>query len=93
LTPENQQKQDELRSQLQMNKKVAPQPAPKIADPSAQKKRRRESLVEKEVDFLRKPEVKISIPEVLKSQLVVDWEQVTKNQKVSEFDAAYLSSC
>jgi hypothetical protein len=47
LNPENQQKQEELRNQLQLNKKVPQAPAQKIVDPSAQKKRRRESLVEK----------------------------------------------
>jgi mortality factor 4-like protein 1 len=80
LTEENQMKQQELVASIQVNKKVAP--VQKIVDTSTQKKRRRESLVEKENDFLKKPEVKISVPELLKSQLVEDWEHVTKNQKL-----------
>ena len=33
---------------------------------------------------MKRPEIKISIPEALKSQLVDDWEQITKNQKVGQ---------
>jgi mortality factor 4-like protein 1 len=80
LTEENQKKQEELASSIQANKKAAP--VQKIVDNPTQKKRRRESLVEKEGEFLKKPEIKISVPENLKSQLVEDWEHVTKNQKL-----------
>ncbi|KAJ3077949.1 Esa1p-associated factor, partial [Rhizoclosmatium hyalinum] len=45
------------------------------------KKRQREAG-EKEEEYLKRPEVKIPIPESLKIQLVDDWENVTKNQKV-----------
>ena len=31
---------------------------------------------------MKRPEIKISIPEVLKVQLVDDWEAITKNQQV-----------
>ncbi|WVF65329.1 hypothetical protein IAT40_000055 [Kwoniella sp. CBS 6097] len=46
------------------------------------KKRGRESVVETEAEFLKRPEVKIVIPEVLKLQLVDDWENVTKNNQL-----------
>ncbi|KAJ3074410.1 Esa1p-associated factor [Podochytrium sp. JEL0797] len=45
------------------------------------KKRQREAG-EKEEEYLKRPEVKIPIPESLKIQLVDDWESVTKNQKL-----------
>ncbi|KAJ1024338.1 hypothetical protein NDA18_004507 [Ustilago nuda] len=35
--------------------------------------------VETEEDFLKRPEVKISLPDQLKLQLVDDWENITKN--------------
>ncbi|TPX74955.1 hypothetical protein CcCBS67573_g03760 [Chytriomyces confervae] len=45
------------------------------------KKRQRETG-EKEEEYLKRPEIKIPIPESLKIQLVDDWENVTKNQKL-----------
>ncbi|KAL7411805.1 MRG-domain-containing protein [Mrakia frigida] len=44
------------------------------------RKRAREG--ESEGDYMRRPEVKIPIPEVLKVQLVDDWEAVTKNNQI-----------
>lgn len=41
-------------------------------------KRGRDSGVEQEQDFLKRPEIKISIPDQLKLQLVIDWENITK---------------
>lgn len=35
-----------------------------------------------EDEYLKRPEVKISIPDNLKVQLVDDWEAITKNQQV-----------
>ena len=35
-----------------------------------------------EADYLKRPEVKIVIPDLLKLQLVDDWENVTKNNQV-----------
>ncbi|KAI8821401.1 MRG-domain-containing protein [Fimicolochytrium jonesii] len=46
------------------------------------RKRPREHDAEKEDDFLKRPEVKITIPDALKSQLVEDWENVTKNHRL-----------
>jgi hypothetical protein len=38
---------------------------------------------EQESEYIQKPEVKIVIPDVLKLQLVDDWENVTKNNQAS----------
>ncbi|KAJ3040571.1 Esa1p-associated factor [Rhizophlyctis rosea] len=46
------------------------------------KKRARESMADKEEEFTRKPEIKIAIPEALKTRLVEDWENITKNQQL-----------
>ena len=35
-----------------------------------------------EADYLKRPEVKIVIPDILKLQLVDDWENVTKNNQL-----------
>ncbi|CEQ38904.1 SPOSA6832_00380, partial [Sporobolomyces salmonicolor] len=39
-----------------------------------------------EEEYMRKMEVKIAIPDNLKTQLVDDWEAITKNQQVRRFD-------
>jgi mortality factor 4-like protein 1 len=41
---------------------------------------------EQESEYIQKPEVKIVIPDVLKLQLVDDWENVTKNNQASHPD-------
>ena len=45
-------------------------------------KRGREMEIEKEEDYLKRHDVKIGIPDVLKALLVDDWENVTKNQQL-----------
>lgn len=45
-------------------------------------KRRRDAKLEKEEDYLNKPEIRLEIPDTLKGQLVDDWENVTKNQQL-----------
>ncbi|KAJ3272545.1 Esa1p-associated factor [Terramyces sp. JEL0728] len=89
FTEENKQRQLELRASMTAKQHKAPAEK-KIIDTAAKdRKRRRESIADKvslissqEDDYLKKPEIKISVPESLKSQLVEDWEQVTKNQKL-----------
>lgn len=39
-------------------------------------------FVAKEEEYQKRTEIKISIPDVLKTQLVDDWEAVTKNMQV-----------
>ncbi|KAI8374028.1 MRG-domain-containing protein [Choanephora cucurbitarum] len=53
-----------------------------ITDPSSLGKRRRDAKQEKEEDYLRRPEIRLDIPDTLKGQLVDDWENVTKNQQL-----------
>jgi len=48
----------------------------------ASRKRGRDSGVDSEVEYLKRPEVKIVIPDILKLQLVDDWENVTKNNQL-----------
>ena len=43
-------------------------------------------LTPQEAEYLRRPEVKIVIPDALKLQLVDDWENVTKNSQVRRPD-------
>jgi mortality factor 4-like protein 1 len=56
--------------------------ATKTTDADTLGKRRRDAKNEKEEDYLRKPEIKLDIPDTLKGQLVDDWENVTKNQQL-----------
>lgn len=89
MNPENIARQEEIK--LSVKKKSAVPPKANATDPARKEKRRRETNGEKvalnsswkEEEYLKKPEVKISMPELLKSQLVDDWENVTKNHKVS----------
>ncbi|KAA8901394.1 MRG-domain-containing protein [Sphaerosporella brunnea] len=48
--------------------------------PARGQKRGREMEIEKEEDFLKRHDVRIAVPDVLKALLVDDWENVTKNQ-------------
>lgn len=42
-----------------------------------------DDTVEDDVEFLSRPDVKLTLPEELKQRLVEDWDQITKQQKVS----------
>ncbi|KAJ5101650.1 hypothetical protein NUU61_003872 [Penicillium alfredii] len=52
-------------------------------------KRARDNDIEKEEHFQTRPSVRIVMPDNLKSLLVDDWEQVTKNQCVVKLPAEY----
>lgn len=54
----------------------------KIADTGTDRGRKRSKDVGKEEEFIKKPEIKIVIPDLLKLQLVDDWENITKDQKL-----------
>ncbi|KAJ3260097.1 Esa1p-associated factor [Boothiomyces macroporosus] len=89
FTEENKQRQLELRASMTAKQHKAPAEKKIIDTVAKDRKRRRESIADKvslvsqqEDEYLKKPEIKISVPESLKSQLVEDWEQVTKNQKL-----------
>lgn len=50
--------------------------------PPRGQKRGRELEIEKEEEYLKRTDVKIAVPDVLKAYLVDDWESVTKNQQL-----------
>ncbi|KAI8910503.1 MRG-domain-containing protein [Entophlyctis helioformis] len=86
LDDEGLRRQTELR-EVQSAKKAAakaPERSKSVVDTISDrsKKRRRDSMVDKEDVFMKRPEIKVTIPELLKSQLVEDWEMVTKNHKL-----------
>jgi len=54
----------------------------KITDTGTDRGRKRFKDIGKEEDFIKKPEIKIIIPDLLKVQLVDDWENITKDQKL-----------
>jgi len=54
----------------------------KITDSGTDRGRKRFKDVVKEEEFIKKPEIKIIIPDLLKLQLVDDWENITKDQKL-----------
>ncbi|KAJ5908823.1 hypothetical protein N7495_001505 [Penicillium taxi] len=55
--------------------------------PARISKRARENEIEKEDAFHLRPSVRIVLPDALKSQLVDDWERVTKNYLVVDLPA------
>jgi len=54
----------------------------KITDTGTDRGRKRFKEIGKEEEFIKKPEIKIVIPDLLKLQLVDDWESITKDQKL-----------
>ncbi|KAI9197498.1 MRG-domain-containing protein [Polychytrium aggregatum] len=85
-TDENRQRADDLKrtseKKASTNKKAGTIEKKATHDNGTDrgKKRVRDSLFDKEEDFLRRLEIKIPIPDKLKVQLVDDWEYVTKSQ-------------
>ncbi|KAF2214604.1 hypothetical protein CERZMDRAFT_110225 [Cercospora zeae-maydis SCOH1-5] len=61
---------------------VAPPP------PRGTKRSRDVEGIDKEEEFVRRPAVRLFIPDVLKSILVDDWEKVTKEQKLVQIPAS-----
>ncbi|KAF3905804.1 hypothetical protein AA313_de0205353 [Arthrobotrys entomopaga] len=83
-TDENLQKQKELREEhnpkkkQEKEKKTTHTEEPVVPTVRGQK-RAREMDMDKEEDFIKRHEIKINVPEIVKSLLVDDWENVTKN--------------
>ncbi|EPS45020.1 hypothetical protein H072_979 [Dactylellina haptotyla CBS 200.50] len=83
-TDENLQKQKELREEhnpkkKQEKEKKATHTEEPIVPTVRGQKRAREMDMDKEEDFIKRHEIKINVPEIVKSLLVDDWENVTKN--------------
>ncbi|KAJ3118546.1 Esa1p-associated factor, partial [Nowakowskiella sp. JEL0407] len=78
---ENLQKQKDLRESNTIKKSKPREKSTTFTGTDRGRKRAREST-EKEEAFLKRPEIKITIPDTLKVQLVNDWEFITKNQKL-----------
>lgn len=81
-TPDNLVKQQDLINSAAATKKVIKAEKKIPGEAQVVKKRRRDSMTEKEDEFLKRVEVKIPVPDSLKTQLVEDWESVTKNKMV-----------
>ncbi|KTW26545.1 uncharacterized protein T551_03462 [Pneumocystis jirovecii RU7] len=88
-TEENLATQRELRmaalaAQKKTGKKSSGRSSESADGPSHSRgqKRLRDVDLEKEEDFIAKPEINIAIPDALKAQLVDDWENITKNQQL-----------
>ncbi|KAI9092613.1 MRG-domain-containing protein [Phlyctochytrium arcticum] len=87
FSDENLKRQADLRETLKTKKakersRAAQEKEAAGGTPEKGRKRPRESMADQEEEYLRRPEVRIAIPELLKCQLVEDWENVTKNQKL-----------
>jgi len=77
----NLKRQSELKASVQAQKN-SKNHEKKIADTGTDRGRKRLREIEKEEEFLRKPEIKIVMPDLLKLQLIDDWENITKDQKL-----------
>lgn len=82
LTEENLKRKEELIAEHMKPKSAAPRKSDKKTDDRGKKRARDVHHVDTVDDFSKRPEVRIAIPEQLKTRLVDDWENVTKNQKV-----------
>ena len=105
---ENLKKQADLKESYSVTKKKDAKKSDSVVS-DKNKKRPRDALQEKvpilawstwcdsllqEEEFVKKPEVKILIPDSLKVMLVDDWENITKDNKVRliNFKQFYLIS-
>ncbi|KAI8091346.1 MRG-domain-containing protein [Gilbertella persicaria] len=79
---ENLQMQSRLKTLYRVKQTGKDAARSSTTDPSNLGKRRRDAKQEKEEDYLRRPEIRLDIPDTLKGQLVDDWENVTKNQQL-----------
>ncbi|KAG4086135.1 MRG-domain-containing protein [Neocallimastix lanati (nom. inval.)] len=77
----NLKKQSELKAFVQAQKNSRNHEK-KITDTGTDRGRKRLRENEKEEDTIKKPEIKIVMPDLLKLQLIDDWENITKDQKL-----------
>ena len=85
-TPENLQKQKEIQTAYQHRKEENARQGKSDLTSASGRKRIRDLAAEKEDDYLKRPEIRIPIPDRLKVQLVDDWENITKDQRVGSLD-------
>ena len=87
LNDENLQKQTDLQATYAHRKEELPLHLYTITHNKAElsttagRKRIRELAMEQD-DYLRRPEIRVPIPDSLKVMLVDDWEYITKDQRV-----------
>ncbi|KAI8809579.1 MRG-domain-containing protein [Cladochytrium replicatum] len=81
FSDENLKRQSELKDSMSTKKQRTKEKVAHDSGTDRGRKRQRE-MAEKEEEFLKRPEIKLSLPEGLKILLVDDWENVTKNQKL-----------
>jgi len=85
LNEANLAKQASLKDSYPGKKKAIPKTSGSLdsTDRGNKKSRTKDTSVDKEEDFTKRPEIKVPIPDSLKAQLVDDWENITKNQQVN----------
>ncbi|GJJ75256.1 mortality factor 4-like protein 1 [Entomortierella parvispora] len=83
LNEANLAKQASLKDSYPGKKKAIPKTSGSLDSTDRGKKSRtKDTSVDKEEDFTKRPEIKVPIPDSLKAQLVDDWENITKNQQL-----------
>ncbi|KAF9390557.1 Esa1p-associated factor [Podila verticillata] len=82
LNEANLAKQASLKESYPGKKKTVPKTSTSTESSDRGKKRAKDTSVDKEEDFTKRPEIKVPIPDSLKAQLVDDWENITKNQQL-----------
>ncbi|KAJ3336673.1 Esa1p-associated factor [Gonapodya sp. JEL0774] len=83
ITETSQKLQKQLMDTVNSKKKKEETKKKDAADSGTDRgKKRPRDTGENDEDFKNRPEIKIPIPDILKLQLVDDWERVTKNRQV-----------
>ncbi|CAO3567395.1 Esa1p-associated factor [Mortierella alpina] len=75
-------KQASLKESYPGKKKAVPKTTAASESSARGKNRTKDTSADKEEDFTKRPEIKVPIPDSLKTQLVDDWEYITKNQQL-----------
>ncbi|KAG0225171.1 Esa1p-associated factor [Actinomortierella wolfii] len=75
-------KQAALKESYPGKKKTTPKTTSSGESSNRGKNRSKDTSVDKEEEYIKRPEIKIPIPDTLKVQLVDDWENITKHQQL-----------